>query len=145
MKIWHGTYQFIQGLPSIEDVAKRTRRAAQIVQLMLRLQPACASCLTCRPASGTTCTLWPARTWPWKPPCHSATHATYREADRGALPATAPSCEPTARGSRPSSPKHDSGKPGRARAGNRADRPTMKFLYRQHNKENAKDVTILRQ
>ena len=34
------TYQLIQGLAQIEDVAERTKRAGQIVQLMLRLQPA---------------------------------------------------------------------------------------------------------
>ena len=35
----HSTYQLIQGLAQIEDVAERTRRAAGIVQLMLRLRP----------------------------------------------------------------------------------------------------------
>ena len=35
----HSTYQLILGLKDIEDVGERTKRAAQIVQLMLRLQP----------------------------------------------------------------------------------------------------------
>ena len=36
----HSTYQLIQGLKDIEDLTEATRRAAAIVQLMLRLQPA---------------------------------------------------------------------------------------------------------
>jgi hypothetical protein len=142
----HSTYQLILGLKDIEDVAERTKRAGQIVQLMLRLQPALRDLpeiqtrlwnhlhalagedvvldapVTLR--SLTVRTEKPARVpYPRTAPKLRAYGAAVE-----ALIAKALTLEDPAE---------------REQATVQIGR-TMKFLYRQHNKENAKDVTILR-
>jgi len=140
------TYQLIQGLAQIEDVAERTRRAAGIVQLMLRLRPS----LRDQPdiqqrlwnhlhaLAGTDVALdapvplSPPRLYEAKP-------------KRLEYPRQAPKLKAYGRGIEALITKAltltDAAE--REQAAAQIGR-TMKFLYRQHNKENAKDVTIIR-
>ncbi|MDB5236379.1 MAG: hypothetical protein JWR44_3372 [Hymenobacter sp.] len=142
----HSTYQLIQGLKDIEDVAERTKRAGQIVQLMLRLQPA----LRDLPEIQTR--LW--------------NHLHAMAGEEVALEAPVPLRSLTVRTEKPSRVPYPRTAPKLRAYGaaiealiakaltieDAAEREqatvqigrTMKFLYRQHNKENAKDVTILR-
>ena len=142
----HSTYQLIQGLKDIADVAERTKRAAAIVQLMLRLQPA----LRDLPEIQTR--LW--------------NHLHAMAGDDVALEAPVPLRSLTVRTEKPTRVPYPRTAPKLRAYGaaiealiakaitleDAAEREqatiqigrTMKFLYRQHNKENAKDVTILR-
>ncbi len=140
------TYQLIQGLRPIEDVAERTRRAAQIVQLILRLKPA----LRDQPDIQTR--LW--------------SHLSALLGEEVELEAPVALRPVSLRVTRPK-PVPYPRQPPRLRAYGRAiealiakaltlESPeereqaaiqigrTMKFLFRQHNKENAKDATIIR-
>ncbi|MGI4869845.1 MAG: DUF4290 domain-containing protein [Janthinobacterium lividum] len=140
------TYQLIQGLAQIEDVAERTRRAAGIVQTMLRLRPS----LRDQPDIQTR--LW--------------NHLHALAGTEVALEAPVPLTPPRLYTARPQRVEYPRQGPrlkayGRgvealvAKALTIADTVereqaavqigrTMKFLYRQHSKENAKDVTIIR-
>ncbi len=140
------TYQLIRGLAQIEDVAERTRRAAGIVQLMLRLRPS----LRDQPEIQTR--LWnhlhalagtdvaldapvplvPPRLYEAKP-------------KRLEYPRQAPKLKAYGRGVEALIAKAltITDATEREQAATQIGR-TMKFLYRQHNKENAKDVTIIR-
>ena len=142
----HSTYQLIQGLKAIEDVGERTKRAAQIVQLMLRLQPAL------RELPEIQTRLW--------------NHLHALAGDDVALEAPVPLRSLTVRTEKPNRVPYPRTAPKLRAYGasiealinkaltleDAAEREqatiligrTMKFLYRQHNKENAKDVTILR-
>ncbi|RZK13662.1 MAG: DUF4290 domain-containing protein [Hymenobacter sp.] len=140
------TYSLIQGLAQIEDVAERTRRAAGIVQLMLRLRPG----LRDQPEIQTR--LW--------------NHVYALAGEDVALDAPVPLASPRLRTERPRRVEYPRQAPKlkaygrgvealvakaltiedaseREQAAVQIGR-TMKFLYRQHNKENAKDVTIIR-
>ena len=140
------TYQLIQGLAQIEDVAERTRRAAGIIQLMLRLRPA----LRDQPDVQTR--LW--------------NHLHALAGTEVALDAPVPLSPPRLHVERPKRVEYPRQAPklkayGRgvealiAKALTLPDATereqaaaqtvrTMTFLFRQHNKENAKDVTIIR-
>ena len=140
------TYQLIQGLAQIEDVAERTRRAAGIVQMMLRLRP------SLREQPDIQARLW--------------NHLHALAGADVALDAPVPLVPARLRSERPRRVEYPRQAPklkayGRgiealvAKALTIADATereqaavqigrTMKFLYRQHNKENAKDVTIIR-
>ncbi|HEX8427542.1 DUF4290 domain-containing protein [Hymenobacter sp.] len=140
------TYQLIQGLREVEDKAERTRRATQIVQLVFRLQPA----LRDQPDAQQ-------RVW----------NHLYEMADEDLdidapfelqglsqlnqhpkpipYPKLSPKLKAYGRSVElmvekalaledPSEREQATITIGR----------TMKFLYRSHNKENAKDVTILK-
>ncbi|GAB3847889.1 hypothetical protein GCM10028822_09930 [Hymenobacter terrigena] len=142
----HSTYQLIQGLKDIEDVAERTKRATAIVQLMLRLQPA----LRDLPEIQTR--LW--------------NHLHAMAGEDVALEAPVALRSLTVRTEKPGRVPYPRTAPKLRAYGaaiealiakaltleDAAEREqatiqigrTMKFLYRQHNKENAKDVTILR-
>ncbi|GAA3960173.1 DUF4290 domain-containing protein [Hymenobacter antarcticus] len=142
----HSTYQLILGLKDIEDVAERTRRAGQIVQLMLRLQPAL------RELPEVQTRLW--------------NHLHALAGEEVALEAPVPLRSLTVRTEKPARVPYPRTAPKLRAYGaaiealitkaltleDAAEREqatiqigrTMKFLYRQHNKENAKDVTILR-
>ncbi|MGI4763078.1 MAG: DUF4290 domain-containing protein [Janthinobacterium lividum] len=140
------TYSLIQGLAQVEDVAERTRRAAGIVQMMLRLRPS----LRDQPDIQT-------RLWnhlhalagtevaldapvPLTPP------RLYAERPkRVEYPRQAPKLKAYGRGIEALITKALTIEDGteREQAAIQIGR-TMKFLYRQHNKENAKDVTIIR-
>ena len=142
----HSTYQLIQGLAAIEDVTERTKRASQIVQLMLRLQPAL------RELPEIQTRLW--------------NHLHAMAGEEVALEAPVPLRSLTVRTEKPARVPYPRQAPKLRVYGaavealvakaltleDAADREqatvqigrTMKFLYRQHNKENAKDVTILR-
>ncbi|HEX8505417.1 MAG TPA: DUF4290 domain-containing protein [Hymenobacter sp.] len=142
----HSTYQLIQGLAQIEDVTERTKRAGQIVQLMLRLQPAL------RELPEVQTRLW--------------NHLHAMAGEEVALDAPVPLRSLTVRTEKPSRVPYPRQGPKLRAYGaavealiakaltieDPAEREqatvqigrTMKFLYRQHNKENAKDVTILR-
>ena len=142
----HSTYQLIQSLAAVEDVAERTKRAQGIVQLILRLQP------SLRELPDIQGTLWShvhalagedvvlEAPVPLKPvadrsnppmkvqyPVQGPKLRTYGQAVE-TLIAKAASLEDAAE---------------REQAAIQIGR-TMKFLYRQHNKENAKSLTILR-
>jgi hypothetical protein len=140
------TYQLIQGLAQIEDVAERTRRAAGIVQMMLRLRPS----LRDQPDIQTR--LW--------------NHLHALAGTDVALDAPVPLTPPRLYSERPKRVEYPRQAPKlkaygrgvealvakamaledpteREQAAVQIGR-TMKFLYRQHNKENAKDVTIIR-
>ncbi|MBD2720873.1 DUF4290 domain-containing protein [Hymenobacter armeniacus] len=142
----HSTYQLIQGLAQIEDVAERTKRAGQIVQLMLRLQPAL------RELPEVQTRLWnhlhamagEEVTLEAPVPLRSLTVRTEKPA-RVPYPRTAPRLRAYGAGIEALIAKaltiEDTTE--REQATVQIGR-TMKFLYRQHNKENAKDVTILR-
>jgi hypothetical protein len=140
------TYQLIQGLAQIEDVAERTRRAASIVQLILRLRPS----LRDQPDIQTR--LW--------------NHIHALAGTEVALDAPMPLTAPRLHTERPKRVEYPRQAPKlkaygrgiealitkaltiedateREQAAAQIGR-TMKFLYRQHNKENAKDVTIIR-
>jgi len=142
----HSTYQLILGLKDIEDVAERTKRAGQIVQLMLRLQPAL------RDLPEVQTRLW--------------NHLHALAGEDVALEAPVPLRSLTVRTEKPARVPYPRTAPKlraygaaiealiakaltledateREQATIQIGR-TMKFLYRQHNKENAKDVTILR-
>lgn len=142
----HSTYQLILGLRQIEDVAERTRRAQGIVQLILRLQPG----LRDQPDIQTR--LW--------------NHVHALAGEDVALDAPVPLHPPRTRTERPKRVEYPRQGPkfkaygrgvealvakavaledpaAREQAAAQIGR-TMKFLYRQHNKENAKDVTIIR-
>ena len=142
----HSTYQLIQGLKDIEDVAERTKRAGQIVQLMLRLQPAL------RELPEVQTRLW--------------NHLHALAGEDVVLEAPVPLRSLTVRTEKPARVPYPRQAPKlrvygaaiealiakaltledateREQATVQIGR-TMKFLYRQHNKENAKDVTILR-
>ena len=140
------TYALIQGLAQIEDVAERTRRAAGIVQLMLRLRPS----LRDQPDIQTR--LWnhihalageevalEAPVTLTAPRLHTA------RPKRVEYPRQAPKLKAYGRGVEALVAKaltlEDATE--REQAAVQIGR-TMKFLYRQHNKENAKDVTIIR-
>ena len=140
------TYQLIQGLAQIEDVTERTRRAAGIVQMMMRLRP------SLRDLPDAQNRLW--------------NHLHALAGADVALDAPVPLSMPRLYSERPKRVEYPRQAPklkayGRgvealvAKAialGDPAEREqaavqigrTMKFLYRQHNKENAKDVTIIR-
>ncbi len=142
----HSTYQLIQGLKDIEDVAERTKRATAIVQLMLRLQPA----LRDLPEIQTR--LW--------------NHLHAMAGEDVALEAPVPLRSLTVRTEKPNRVPYPRTAPKLRAYGaaiealiakaitleDAAEREqatiqigrTMKFLYRQHNKENAKSLTILR-
>ena len=142
----HSTYQLIQGLQDIEDVTERTKRATQIVQLMLRLQPAL------RELPEVQTRLW--------------NHLHAMAGEDVALEAPVPLRSLTVRTEKPNRVPYPRTAPKLRAYGasiealiakaltleDAAEREqatvqigrTMKFLYRQHNKENAKDVTILR-
>ncbi|MBU6121567.1 DUF4290 domain-containing protein [Hymenobacter siberiensis] len=142
----HSTYQLIQGLKDIEDVAERTKRATAIVQLMLRLQPA----LRDLPEIQTR--LW--------------NHLHAMAGEDVALEAPVALRSLTVRTEKPGRVPYPRTAPklrvygaaiealiAKALTLEDADEReqatiqigrTMKFLYRQHNKENAKDVTILK-
>jgi hypothetical protein len=140
------TYALIQGLAQIEDVAERTRRAAGIVQLILRLRPS----LRDQPDIQTR--LW--------------NHIHALAGEEVALDAPVPLTAPRLHTARPKRMEYPRQAPKlkaygrgvealvakaltiedtteREQAAVQIGR-TMKFLYRQHNKENAKDVTIIR-
>lgn len=140
------TYQLIQGLAHIEDVAERTRRAAGIVQLILRLRPS----LRDQPDIQTR--LWN----------HVHALAGPDVALESPVPLTAPRLH-TERPKRVEYPRQGPKLKAYGRGiealiakaltlEDTAEREqaaaqigrTMKFLYRQHNKENAKDLTIIR-
>ncbi len=140
------TYQLIQGLAQIEDVAERTRRAAGIVQLILRLRPS----LRDQPDIQTR--LW--------------NHVHALAGTEVALDAPVPLTPPRLHTERPKRVEYPRQAPKLKAYGrgiealiakaltieDAAEREqaaaqigrTMKFLYRQHNKENAKDLTIIR-
>ena len=140
------TYQLIQGLKDIEDLAERTKRAGQIVQLMLRLQP------SLRELPEIQTRLW--------------NHLHAMAGEDVAFDAPVPLRSLTVRTTKPSRVAYPRQGPKLRAYGaaiealiakaltleDAAEREqatvqigrTMKFLYRQHNKENAKDVTILR-
>ena len=140
------TYQLIQGLAQIEDVAERTRRAAGIVQLMLRLRP------SLRDVPDIQTRLW--------------NHLHALAGTDVALDAPVPLSPPRLYEARPQRVEYPRQAPKLKAYGrgvealitkaltlpDAAEREqaaaqigrTMKFLYRQHNKENAKDVTIIR-
>ena len=142
----HSTYQLILGLKDMEDVAERTKRASQIVQLMLRLQPAL------RELPEIQTRLW--------------NHLHALAGEDVALEAPVPLRSLTVRTEKPGRVAYPRQGPKLRAYGvgvealiakaltleDAAEREqatvqigrTMKFLYRQHNKENAKDVTILR-
>ena len=142
----HSTYQLIQGLAAIEDVTERTKRASQIVQLMLRLQPAL------RELPEIQTRLW--------------NHLHAMAGEEVTLEAPVPLRSLTVRTEKPARVPYPRQAPKLRAYGaavealiakaitleDAAEREqatvqigrTMKFLYRQHNKENAKDVTILR-
>jgi hypothetical protein len=140
------TYQLIQGLAQIEDVAERTRRAAGIVQLMLRLRPSLRdqpdiqtrlwnhlhALAGTEVALDAPVSLTPPRLYSEKP-------------KRVEYPRQAPKLKAYGRGIEALIAKvltiEDAAE--REQAAAQIGR-TMKFLYRQHNKENAKDVTIIR-
>lgn len=140
------TYQLIQGLAQIEDVTERTRRAAGIVQLMLRLRP------SLRDVPEIQTRLW--------------NHLHALAGTEVALDAPVPLTPPRLYEARPERLEYPRQAPKlkaygrgvealitkaltitdateREQAAAQIGR-TMKFLYRQHNKENAKDVTIVR-
>ena len=142
----HSTHQLILGLKDIEDVAERSKRAGQIVQLMLRLQPAL------RELPEVQTRLW--------------NHLHALAGEDVALEAPVPLRSLTVRTEKPARIPYPRTAPKlraygaaiealiakaltlddateREQATVQIGR-TMKFLYRQHNKENAKDVTILR-
>lgn len=142
----HSTYLLIQGLAQIEDVTERTKRAGQIVQLMLRLQPAL------RELPEVQTRLW--------------NHLHALAGEDVALDAPVPLRSLTVRTVKPARVPYPRQAPKlrvyggaiealiakamtledaeeREQATVQIGR-TMKFLYRQHNKENAKDLTILR-
>ncbi|QKG52630.1 DUF4290 domain-containing protein [Hymenobacter sp. BRD67] len=140
------TYQLIQGLAQIEDVAERTRRAAGIVQLMLRLRP------SLRDQPDIQNRLW--------------NHLHALAGTDVALDAPVPLTPPKLHTEKPRRVEYPRQAPKLKAYGrgvealiakaltlpDAAERElaaaqigrTMKFLYRQHNKENAKDVTIIR-
>ncbi len=142
----HSTYQLIRGLAKIDDVAERTKRAGQIVQLMLRLQP------SLRELPEVQTRLW--------------NHLHALAGEDVALDAPVPLRSLTVRTQKPARVPYPRQAPKLRAYGaaiealiakaltleDPAEREqatvqigrTMKFLYRQHNKENAKDVTILR-
>jgi len=142
----HSTYQLILGLKDIEDAAERTKRAGQIVQLMLRLQPAL------RELPEIQTRLW--------------NHLHALAGEEVSLEAPVPLRSLTVRTEKPTRVPYPRTAPKLRAYGaaiealiakaltldDAAEREqatvligrTMKFLYRQHNKENAKDVTILR-
>ncbi|WP_375418476.1 DUF4290 domain-containing protein [uncultured Hymenobacter sp.] len=142
----NSTYQLIQSLAGIEDVAERSKRAQGIVQLMLRLQP------SLREQPDIQVTLW------------SHVHALAGDdvqleapvvlkpvANRSAppmkvqYPVQGPKLRPYGQAVEGLIAKaadlEDAAE--REQAAIQIGR-TMKFLYRQHNKENAKSLTILR-
>ncbi|MBT9395477.1 DUF4290 domain-containing protein [Hymenobacter sp. NST-14] len=139
------TFQLVQQLAGIEDRAERTRRAQQIVQLIFRLQPA----LRDQPDSQ-------AKVW----------NHVFEMAD-GELDVDAPfplvaqvNLAPPQRIPYPAKgPKFRAygqaveqlvaqaltlEDPAEREQATAIIGRTMKFLYRSHNKENAKDVTILK-
>ena len=142
----HSTYQLIQGLKDIEDLTERTKRASQIVQLMLRLQP------SLRELPEVQTRLW--------------NHLHAMAGEEVALDAPVPLRSLTVRTTKPARVAYPRQAPKLRAYGaaiealiakaltleDAAEREqatvqigrTLKFLYRQHNKENAKDVTILR-
>lgn len=140
------TYQLILGLAQIEDMAERTRRAAGIVQLMLRLRPS----LRDQPDIQTR--LWNhlhALAGPDvaldAPVALSPPRLHLEKPKRLEYPRQAPKLKAYGRGIEALIAKaltiEDTAE--REQATVQIGR-TMKFLYRQHNKENAKDVTIIR-
>ena len=140
------TYALIQGLAAIEDVAERTRRAAGIVQLILRLRPS----LRDQPDIQTR--LWNhlhALAGPDvaldAPVVLSPPRLHLEKPKRLEYPRQAPKLKAYGRGIEALITKvltiEDAAEREQATA--QIGR-TMKFLYRQHNKENAKDITIIR-
>ena len=142
----HSTYQMIQGLAGIEDVTERTKRAQGIVQLILRLQPG----LRDQPDIQTT--LW--------------NHVHALAGEDVALDAPVQLKPVADRNTPPMKVQYPVQGPKLRTYGQAIESliakailledaaeleqaaiqigRTMKFLYRQHNKENAKSLTILR-
>lgn len=140
------TYQLILGLAQIEDVAERTRRAAGIVQLILRLRP------NLRDQPDIQTRLWNhlhALAGPDvaldAPVTLSPPRLHLEKPKRLEYPRQAPKLKAYGRGIEALITKALTLTDAieREQAAAQIGR-TMKFLYRQHNKENAKDVTIIR-
>ena len=142
----HSTFQLILGLRDIADPAERSRRAAGIVQLMLRLQPALREQVNVQdrlwnhlnamlggdvaldaPVPLRPTTLRIERPTPIPYPRRGPKFRAYGAAVEALVAKAMELSESTER-------EQATALIGR----------TMKFLYRQHNKENAKDATILR-
>lgn len=139
------TFQLVQQLRDVEDRAERTRRAQQIVQLIFRIQPA----LRDQPDSQQ-------KVWNHlfemadgeldvDAPFELASPASQKPPQRVVYPSKGPKLRAYGRAVEqlidqaltledPAEREQATIVIGR----------TMKFLYRSHNKENAKDVTILK-
>lgn len=139
------TYELVQQLRTIEDRDERTRRAQHLVQLMLRLQPALRDQQDVQQKLWNHLFIMAGEDLDVDAPVTMQGTINQTKPAKLAYPAKSPKLRTYGRGVEqlieqavtledPAEREQATITIGR----------TMKFLYRSYNKENAKDVTILK-
>jgi len=139
------TYELVQKLHDVEDRDERTRRAQQIIQLMLRLQPALREQQDVQQKLWNHLYIMAGENLDVDAPVTMQGISQQGPPARVPYPTHTPKLKTYGRGvelmiAKAVSMDDDT---EREQATITIGR-TMKFLYRAHNKENAKDVTILK-
>ena len=139
------TYELVQTLRTIEDKAERTRRAQQIVQLIFRLNPGLRDQPDAQQKVWHHLFMMADEELDVDSPFPLKSIDLEREPERVAYPKQAPKLKAYGRGVELLIEKaltiED---PTEREQATIAIGRTMKFLYRSNNKENAKDITILK-
>ncbi|WP_324670884.1 DUF4290 domain-containing protein [Hymenobacter sp. GOD-10R] len=139
------TYELVQTLSTIEDKAERTRRAQQIVQLIFRLNPSLRDQPDAQQKVWHHLFMMADEELDVDSPFPLKSLELEQEPERVAYPKNSPKLKAYGRGVELLIEKalamEDAAEREQATI---AIGRTMKFLYRSHNKENAKDITILK-
>jgi len=139
------TYELVQTLHTIEDKAERTRRAQQIVQLIFRLNPSLRDQPDAQQKVWHHLFVMADENLDVDSPFPLKSLDLEQEPERVPYPKEVPKLKAYGRGVELLIEKaltlED---PAEREQATIAIGRTMKFLYRSHNKENAKDVTILK-
>ncbi|UOR07346.1 DUF4290 domain-containing protein [Hymenobacter aerilatus] len=139
------TYELVQQLRTIEDRDERTRRAQQLVQLMLRLQPGLREQQDVQQKLWNHLYIMAGEELDVDAPVTMQGTLNQAKPARVPYPTKAPKLKTYGRGVElmieQASALED---PAEREQATITIGRTMKFLYRSYNKENAKDVTILK-
>lgn len=139
------TYELVRQLRTIEDRDERTRRAQQLVQLMLRLQPALREQQDVQQKLWNHLYIMAGEELDVDAPVTMQGTLNQAKPARVPYPTKAPKLKTYGRGVElmieQASALED---PAEREQATITIGRTMKFLYRSYNKENAKDVTILK-
>jgi len=139
------TYELVQTLRTIEDKAERTRRAQQIVQLIFRLNPSLRDQPDAQQKVWHHLFVMADEELDVDSPFPLKSLELEKEPERVPYPKGSPTLKAYGRSVELLIEKaltlED---PAEREQATIAIGRTMKFLYRSHNKENAKDITILK-